>query len=110
MRKYGYTIHGNTLRYCRSLNCGNRTSVITALSTDGLVSIELINRNTNGGFFDFVRGNLCFLNMYNCFCIYEQSVHARQSLESVDCGAWQWSCEYATFGDKNGVCEFDLKK
>ena len=51
MRKYGYTIRGDTLRYCRSLNCGNRTSVITALSTDGLVSIELINRNTNAEVF-----------------------------------------------------------
>ena len=47
MRKYGYAIRRDTPRYHKSLNCGNRTSVITALSTDGLVSIELINGNTN---------------------------------------------------------------
>ena len=51
MRKYGYAIRGDTQRYRKSLNRGNRTSVITALSTDGLVSIELINRNTNAEVF-----------------------------------------------------------
>ena len=42
MRRYGYAIHGDTPRYHRSLNRGNRISVITALSTDGLVAMELI--------------------------------------------------------------------
>ena len=59
MRKYGYAIRGDTPRYHRSLSHGNRASIITALSTDGLVSIELINRSTNAEvFFDFVRGSL----------------------------------------------------
>ena len=51
MRKYGYAIRGDTPRYRRLLNHGNRTYVITTLSTDGLVSIELINGNTNAEVF-----------------------------------------------------------
>ena len=51
MRKYGYAIHGDTPRYRRLLNHGNRTYVITTLSTDGLVSTELINGNTNAEVF-----------------------------------------------------------
>ena len=34
--------------------------------------------------------------VYTCLCTHAQSVYARQSLESVDRGAWRWSCEYTT--------------
>ena len=34
--------------------------------------------------------------MYTCPCTHAQSVYVRQSLESVDCGAWRWSSEYTT--------------
>ena len=67
MRRYGYAIRGDTPRYHRSLNRGNRISVITALSTDGLVAMELINGNTDADkFFDFVRGNLIpYMNSFD---------------------------------------------
>ena len=41
--------------------------------------------------------------MYTCLCTHVQSVYVRQSLESVDRGAWRWSSEYTTFGDENGA-------
>ena len=60
MRRYGHVIRRDASRYHRSLNCGNRTSVITA----GLFAMELINRNTIA--VDFVRGNLIpYLNSFD---------------------------------------------
>ena len=45
--------------YHRSLSHGTRTSIITALSTEGLVTMELINRNPNADkLCNFVRGSL----------------------------------------------------
>ena len=57
----------DTPRYHRSLNRGTRTSVITALSTEGLVAMELINGNTNADkFFDFMRGSLIpYMNSFD---------------------------------------------
>ena len=44
----------------------------------------------------FFRGEECCIDMYTCPCTHAQSVYVRQSLESVDCGAWRWSSEYTT--------------
>lgn len=48
-----YAICGDTPRYHRSLNRDNRISIITTLSTDALVAMELINGNTNAEIFRF---------------------------------------------------------
>ena len=85
VRTYGYAIHGDTPRYHRSLNCGNRTSVITALSTDGLVAMELINGNTNTDkFFDFVWGLIPYMNSFDGSCAKSILVLDNCSIHRVD--------------------------
>ena len=59
MRKYGYSIRGQTPRCHRLLLRGTRISVIAAMASDGLVACECTTGSVDSQkFFDFVRGSL----------------------------------------------------
>ena len=59
MRKYGYAIKGDVPIYQRFLVRGTRVSAIAAISTEGLVALDLTTQTVNSEFFyDFVRGSL----------------------------------------------------
>ena len=59
MRRHGYTIWEDTSRYHRLLSLSwYQSFAIAALSTDGLVAMELMNGTTDANtFFDFIREN-----------------------------------------------------
>ena len=59
IRKYGYAMRGITPVYHRLLARGGRISAITAISSEGLVGVDLTYGTINGDIFaDFVRGTL----------------------------------------------------
>ena len=59
LRKYGYALRGERAVCPRLLVRGQRISAISAMSTEGIVVIELTNDSVNGEkFFDFVHGSL----------------------------------------------------
>ena len=59
MRKYGYAMRGDTPRCHRLLARGNRISAIAAISTEGLLAVELTTGTVDADiFFDFVRGGI----------------------------------------------------
>lgn len=59
IRRFGYAMSGLTPVYHRFLNRGTRLSTIAAMSSDGLLTYEILSATTNGEkFFDFVRGYL----------------------------------------------------
>ena len=59
MRKYGYAIRGETPRCHRLLTRGQRVSAVAALSTEGLLAVELTSGTVDSEvFFDFVRGSV----------------------------------------------------
>ena len=59
MRQYGYALLGVTPICYHSHARGCRISAIAALSSDGLVAIELKSGNVNSeDFYDFILGNL----------------------------------------------------
>ena len=59
IRKYGYAMRDITPVYHRLLARGRRISAITAISSEGLVGVDLTYGTTNGDIFaDFVRGTL----------------------------------------------------
>ena len=59
VRKLGYALRGERPAYHRLLHRGNRISSIAALSTDGVVAIEITKGTLDGEkFADFVRGKL----------------------------------------------------
>ena len=58
-RKYGYSLRGQAPVVHRFLSRGKRVNAIAAISTSGLVSLELVTRTVNGEvFFDYVRSCL----------------------------------------------------
>ena len=59
IRTFGYSLIGEPPVYHRFLGRGTRISAISALSTEGLTSYELIIGTTNGDkLYDFIRGSL----------------------------------------------------
>ena len=57
--KFGYALRGMTPVTHRFLSRGKRTNVIAALSSTGIIAIEMSTTTVNGDrFFDFVRGSL----------------------------------------------------
>ena len=60
MRKYGYAIRGEAPKCHRILVRGQRISAIAAISTEGLVALDLKSSGSvdSGDFFDFIRGTL----------------------------------------------------
>ena len=59
IRKFGYSIIGETPVYHRFLARGRRISAIAAICTQGLVEVELTTGSVDGNtFLDFVRGSL----------------------------------------------------
>ena len=59
IRKYGYSLIGESPIYHRFLNRGTRISAISAISQEGLICYELLTGTTNGEiFYDFIRGSL----------------------------------------------------
>lgn len=59
IRKFGYSMRGETPIYHRFLLRGNRISAIAALSSEGILEYDFYKGTVNGDkFFDFVRGNL----------------------------------------------------
>lgn len=58
-RRFGYALRGESAIDHRLLHRGTRISAIAAISTTGVVAVELMTGTVNGDiFFDFVRGNL----------------------------------------------------
>ena len=59
VRKFGYALRGLPPVYHRFLVRGTRISTILAMSSEGVVTYEMITGTTNGEtFFDFIRGSL----------------------------------------------------
>ena len=59
IRKYGYSLRGERPVYHRLLHRGNRISATTAMSTDGIVALELFQGTLNGDrYLNFLRGTL----------------------------------------------------
>ena len=58
-RKYGYAIRGQYPLYHRFLGRGSRISSIAAMSTDGIIAVDMHRGSVNSDvFIDFVRGSL----------------------------------------------------
>ena len=59
IRKFGYALRGEYPVFHRFLHRGQRISIITALSTDGIVANEITKGTVNGEtFLEFVHGSL----------------------------------------------------
>ena len=59
LRKYGYALRRVTPVYHRFLSRGDRVNGIAALTSSGLLTVELTKATVNGdNFFDFIRGTL----------------------------------------------------
>ena len=59
IRKYGYSLRGERPVYHRLFHRGSRISAITAMSTDGIIALELFQGTLNGDrYLDFLRGTL----------------------------------------------------
>ena len=59
LRKYGYVLRGERAVCPRLLVQGQRISSISAMSTEGILAVELTNNSVNGEkIFDFVCGSL----------------------------------------------------
>ena len=59
IRKFGYALRGMTPEYHRVLSRGQRMSAIAAISSAGLVCVDLTKETVTGAkFLDFVRGTL----------------------------------------------------
>lgn len=59
IRKFGYAMRGDTAIDHRFFHRGKRVSAIAAISSAGLIAVELTTNSVNGDkFFDFVRGSL----------------------------------------------------
>ena len=59
IRKYGYALRGMRAEYQRLLVRGKRVNAIAAMSSTGIVALELKTDTVNGDiFFDFLRGSL----------------------------------------------------
>ena len=59
MRKFGYSLRGERAECHRLLVRGKRISAIAAISTDGLVDVELVTGTVDADlFYDFVRSKL----------------------------------------------------
>ena len=59
IRRYGYALQGERAVCRKLLVRGRRVSAIAALSSHGLIALELTDGSVNGDvFFDFVRGSL----------------------------------------------------
>ena len=58
-RKYGYAIRGQYPVYHRLLERGPRVSAIAAMSTEGVIALDLLKGSVNSDtFIDFIRGSL----------------------------------------------------
>ena len=58
-RKFGYAMRGESAVDHRWLHRGNRISAIAAMTTTGILAVELMKGSVNGDkFFDYVRGSL----------------------------------------------------
>ena len=59
LRKYEYALRGTTPVYHRFLSQGDRVNAIAAITSSGLLTVELTKATVNGdNFFDFIRGTL----------------------------------------------------
>lgn len=58
-RKFGYAMRGESAVEHRWVHRGNRISAIAAMTTTGILAVELMTGSVNGDhFFDYVRGSL----------------------------------------------------
>ena len=58
-RQFGYALRGENAVQHRWLRRGTRVSAIAAMSSTGMVAVELMTRSVNDDvFYDFVRGSL----------------------------------------------------
>ena len=59
IRKYGYSLCGMRAEYHRLLTRGKRVNAITAMSSTGIIALDLTTDTVNGDkFFDFLRASL----------------------------------------------------
>ena len=59
MRRFGYALRGQNAVEHRWLHRGSRISAIAAMTTTGIIAVELMTGSVNGDkFFDYVRGSL----------------------------------------------------
>ena len=59
IRKYGYALRGMRAEYHRVLTRGKRVNTIAAMSSTGIVAVDLTTNNVNGDiFFDFLRASV----------------------------------------------------
>ena len=59
IRRFGYSLLGQSPQYARLLSRGKRVSAICAMSSEGLVGVELKSGSVNSDvFFEFVIGTL----------------------------------------------------
>ena len=59
MRKYGYGLRGNPPRSCKLSVRGERVSAITAMNTEGILSLKIVYGTVNGDeFLDFIQRDL----------------------------------------------------
>ena len=72
-RKYGYALYGRYPVYHRLLERGPHVFAIAAMSTDGVIAVDLHKGSVNGDVFvDFIRGSL-ILNMQQFDGVAERS-------------------------------------
>ena len=91
MRKYGYAIKGDTPLCHRFLARGQRVSAIAAISTDGVVCLELSTQTVDSDmFYDFIRGNLIpqmarfdGINLKSIVILDNCTVHHVEEVESM---------------------------
>ncbi len=57
LKKYGYSLRGTRPIYPRILHRGQRVNAVAAITSCGLLAVELTKSTVNGDFFfDFLRG------------------------------------------------------
>ncbi len=92
IRRFGYALRGEYPVYHRFLHRGKRISAIAALSTDGVVALELTKGTVDGSkFVDFIRGKLIAEmlpfdgeNIRSILVLDNSSVHHVQVSELLD--------------------------
>lgn len=89
LRKFSYSLIGTTPTYHRLLARGTRVNAIASMSTEGLMSVELVQRSVNGDiFFDYITGNLIpkmskFPDRQSVVVMDNCSIHCTQEVQDV---------------------------
>ncbi len=91
LRKYGYSLRGTRPIYHRLLHRGQRVNAVEAITSCGLLAVELTKSTVNGDFFfDFLRGTLIprmmpfdGLNPHSILVLDNCSVHHVHEVKSL---------------------------